>query len=156
MKRKTFEWVVNENGCFNCTSHKVGNHGYSQTSINGKNQTVPRYIYEQCLGEIPSGYVVRHKCDNRLCINIEHLEIGTVKDNQNDMVNRNRQFRPNGELNGYSKLLKSNVQEIKSLLCSGLSCVNISKMFNVSAKTINDIKHGKRWGWLEKVVSQYE
>ena len=39
-------------------------------------------------GEIPKGMVIRHKCDNPNCCNIEHLEIGTQKDNIEDMIKR--------------------------------------------------------------------
>ena len=131
MKRKAFEWIVDKNECFICTSHKVGNHGYAQTSV-GKSKTVPRYIYEQCFGEIPDGYVVRHKCDNRLCINPKHLEIGTVQENQDDMVKRNRQFRPNGERNGQSKLTQDKVLRVRELLQEGMSCISIGKLFSVS------------------------
>ena len=41
-------------------------------------------------GPVPEGLVVRHKCDNRKCVKIEHLELGTLKDNSQDMVKRDR------------------------------------------------------------------
>jgi hypothetical protein len=57
-------------------------------------------------GEIPKGMVIRHKCDNPACCNIEHLEIGTPLDNVNDMIERGRKAINiiRGTQNGQSKL----------------------------------------------------
>ena len=52
-------------------------------------------------GEITDGLVVRHTCDNRICVNPEHLEVGTHQDNMDDMVRRNRQAKGN---NHYSRV----------------------------------------------------
>ena len=38
--------------------------------------------------EIPNGFIVRHKCDNRKCCNPEHLELGTYSDNSLDTAIR--------------------------------------------------------------------
>ena len=44
-------------------------------------------------GDIPDGMVIRHKCDNKICTNPEHLEIGTPSDNAKDFQKR-RNFFP--------------------------------------------------------------
>lgn len=46
--------------------------------------------YETWVGPIKSGEVIRHRCDNRKCINPEHLETGTHADNMHDMITRGR------------------------------------------------------------------
>jgi len=49
-----------------------------------------RDFYERIKGPVPKGVVLRHNCDNRLCMNPNHLEPGTPKDNVDDMMARGR------------------------------------------------------------------
>lgn len=49
-----------------------------------------RYVYNFLCGEIPEGKYVLHKCDNRRCINPDHLFLGTQQDNVSDMVRKGR------------------------------------------------------------------
>lgn len=62
------------------------------------NEHMHRWVWAKAYGPIPSGMVVRHKCDQPLCYRLDHLEIGTVADNSRDMMERGRnggQFPPN-------------------------------------------------------------
>lgn len=52
--------------------------------------TAHRYAWMLTQGEIPNGTVVRHACDNPPCCNPAHLEIGTQRDNVEDMIRRGR------------------------------------------------------------------
>ncbi len=88
---KKLIWKENENGCWICTSHKTTGIGY----IRKGNSTMHRFIYEEMFGEIPKGMVVMHTCDNRKCINPEHLKLGTHHDNNQDMANKGRHGRSN-------------------------------------------------------------
>lgn len=64
--------------------------GYGSLSVNGRQEQAHRVSYEIAKGPIPGGLFVCHKCDNRLCINIDHLFLGTNRDNVNDMVSKRR------------------------------------------------------------------
>ena len=139
MKRKKLTWIVKDNGCWECNSHALSNN-YPNLYKDGKNVRTHRHIYEECFGEIPKGMVVRHKCDNTLCINPEHLEIGTHQDNIKDKVERNRQSK--GEKNGRSKLTKEQVLQIRKDKRMGKE---IAKDYNVSEATISLIKNNKMW-----------
>jgi hypothetical protein len=57
-----------------------------------------RFAWELAYGPIPDGLWVLHHCDNPPCVNIDHLYLGTVKDNTADMMRRGRMrhyFREN-------------------------------------------------------------
>ena len=141
------DYKVSESNCFEVTSHKPGNHGYPLIMHKKKCLPAHRKIYEEMFGEIPKGQLVRHKCDNRLCINPEHLELGTFKDNMNDKVKRGRQAK--GEQNARSKLKEYQVIEIKRILKQGSSLKHnaklLSEKYGVAVATINDIYYGNTW-----------
>ena len=49
---------------------------------------VHRDVYEAVKGPIPKGFLVRHTCDVRLCVNPDHLVLGTKRDNILDVRDR--------------------------------------------------------------------
>ena len=76
--------------CWHCTSHKPNTDGYPIAKIAGKNRRIGRLFFERFKGKIPEGKIVRHTCDNRICINPGHLILGTHADNMRDMAERGR------------------------------------------------------------------
>jgi len=76
--------------------------GYGRRKINGKHYLAHRLVWEVVNGEIPPGLCVLHRCDNPPCVNIDHLFLGTLKDNADDMLikrrgwNQNKTHCPNG------------------------------------------------------------
>ena len=138
--RKKIEYKINENGCHICTSHKATRCRYPKIWFEGKQIAVSRYIYIQNFGEIPQGFVVRHKCDNPLCINPEHLEIGTHEENMYDMVSRGRSLK--GEKHNRAKLTESQVKDIRK---SSFGCDRLSRLYKVDRSTIKSIRRGETW-----------
>lgn len=53
-----------------------------------------RVAYELWKGPIPQGLHVCHTCDNGLCVNPDHLFVGTWRDNCLDKVRKGRQPKP--------------------------------------------------------------
>lgn len=81
-------------GCWNWTARLTPG-GYGGFRYDD-NQVASRaaWVFEN--GEIPKGMQVCHRCDNRKCIKPDHLFLGTMRDNQMDKINKNRQWRPTG------------------------------------------------------------
>jgi HNH endonuclease len=65
-----------------------GNSGRSDKAYPHRKVRAHRWVYEAVHGPIPPGLVVRHKCDNRLCFKLEHLELGSVAENNADTAKR--------------------------------------------------------------------
>lgn len=85
-----FSKVEKTETCWNWTACKRGKAGYGAINVNGKVKDAHRLSYELHKGEIPEGLMVLHTCDNRLCVNPEHLFLGTAKDNWHDGFNKGR------------------------------------------------------------------
>lgn len=73
---------------------RLSRSGYGRTSeqVNGRTKDLwaHRVVYEHHNGVIPPGKMVLHSCDNRPCVEITHLRVGTAKDNAGDMADRGR------------------------------------------------------------------
>lgn len=145
---KKIEFEEVNGGCFEVTSHARLSTGYYLMKHNYKRKSIHRHVYEELFGEIPEGLVVRHKCDNRSCINPEHLELGTFQDNMNDMVERDRS--PRGVRNGNAILDEDKVREIRRLAHLGVKRSEICKMFNLkNVNNITAIKYGHSWSHVK-------
>lgn len=88
---------VDGDGCWIWTgaTHKTKGHGIIRrewTPSGGSVAYTHVVVYELTHGPIPPGLVVRHKCDNPQCCRPNHLELGTVADNNRDMVERGRHW----------------------------------------------------------------
>lgn len=77
-------------GCLNWPS-RINRDGYGFLRYKGKATGAHRMAYILYSGkDIPVGMCVCHSCDNRRCVNPEHLFLGSVKDNVQDMINKGR------------------------------------------------------------------
>jgi len=72
--------------------------GYATLMTNGNQRGAHRFSYSFFNGEIPKGMVIMHKCDNKICTNPKHLEVGTHQQNIQDAHKRG--LVKNGRLNG--------------------------------------------------------
>lgn len=63
---------------------------YGMDKINGKSMTAHRAAWIRRFGPIPDGLVVCHACDNGLCVNTDHLMLGTMKANMLDCIKKKR------------------------------------------------------------------
>lgn len=72
---KKLTLVQDERGCITPSSHKLNKDGYFRKNMGGNVFVMyHRHVWESTKGPIPEGYEINHKCKNRACCNIEHLE----------------------------------------------------------------------------------
>lgn len=139
---------VNKKGeeeCWEWTA-SLDDKGYGQLFVDWNVKrpvAVHRLSYELHKGPIPEGLLVRHKCHNSKCVNPNHLETGTQKDNMEDAVEAGRNTY--GDKNGMASLTNEQVREIKNMLNNGVKGRYIAKKFCVSEVVISNIKTGKTW-----------
>jgi HNH endonuclease len=105
-----------------------------------KTVSAHRLAYSVFKCEIPDGKIVAHSCDNRLCVNPEHLWLATHKQNSQDMVTKNRSAK--GERCGKSKLTNEQICFIRN---SDLSHRELGRIFNVSHANVGYIKRNATW-----------
>lgn len=82
-KRLTEFWdnVEKTDGCWYWRGYTNKRWGYGYSSIQGKLWRVHRFVYTLLVGDIPEGLHLDHLCKNRICVNPNHLEPVTNKEN---------------------------------------------------------------------------
>lgn len=103
-------------------------------------QLAHRVSYVVNNGKIDDGMFVLHKCDNKKCVNPNHLFLGTQKDNMMDKVAKNRQRK--GELVPQAKLKVEQVLDIRKMQGT---LQEIANKFGVSFQCVSLIKNNRRW-----------
>ncbi len=79
-QRFTSKFSVADSGCWEWTA--ASSHlGYGAVYHNGRQQGAHRAVYELLVGEIPNGLELDHLCRNPKCVNPEHLEPVTHREN---------------------------------------------------------------------------
>ncbi len=121
--------------------------GYGQFTWNGRQGYAHRFSWELHNGAIPCGLYVLHICDNRPCVNPEHLFLGTHTDNMRDAAEKGRNKYPvyYGEESPRALLTE---QQVLKIFVDGRTRVKIAQEYGVDRTTISAIKRGKNWGWL--------
>lgn len=150
-KKKMSE--ADDNGCILFIGAKDKRNGYGKFCMGSRSdgsknaKGAHRISYELFIGEIPNDSCVLHKCDVPLCVNPEHLVLGTQADNMKDMINKNRDRKviSFGSKHGNAKLNEVQVREIKIKLLEGIRVTDLGKQYNVKKENISSIKNGKTW-----------
>ena len=144
-KIRHIEYEINDHGCWVCTSHYLRG-GYPRINLNGK-KNLNRVILERSLGrKIKEGYGALHKCNNKACINPDHLYEGSSAENVRDAMEAGTCVHAKGEDIWKSKLTEAQVLEIRK---STLSGSKLGKIYAVRRGCINNIKRRDTWKHLK-------
>jgi hypothetical protein len=84
--------VAGHDECWLWTGAAMGNNGYGRFYITSR-KSVPahKYAFETTNGiTVPSDLEMLHTCDTPLCVNPNHLRVGTHKENMEDMAIKGR------------------------------------------------------------------
>jgi hypothetical protein len=111
--------------------------GYERTGL------VHRLVFIMHHGPIPDGLVVRHRCDNPPCCNIEHLELGTQAQNVADAQARDRHQR--GSRNGHAKLIEDDIRAMKQKRRAGALIADLAAEYKLSIASVSMICNGRIW-----------
>lgn len=80
LEARLWAGVEKTDSCWNWTRSGNGS-GYGRMSVAGQRVYVHRLSYVMHKGEIPAGLVIDHLCRNPSCVNPDHLEAVTHREN---------------------------------------------------------------------------
>lgn len=136
-------------GCFEWLG-RIEENGYVKVSYHGRPSWAHRVVYELANAESPGSLDVMHKCDNRRCINPNHLELGTRADNMMDCLIKDRwhtEARMKAPRSA-RKLAPSHVMAIRTKDRNGESSKSIAKEFGIDCTMVRMILNLKMWADL--------
>lgn len=130
-------WKLNPStGCWDWQRSKTPR-GYGKLAVQGRLVAAHRHSYSLSKGSIHPGSHVLHKCDNRSCVNPEHLFLGTHKDNMVDMTTKGR--------SGKAKISPEQVVIARRLAAQGHQRAVIAQMTGISYTNLCYILRGNTW-----------
>lgn len=128
-------------GCWEWIGSIHGN-GYGRFNPFRKPMYAHRFSALLKYGIVRSDLDVCHACDNRRCVNPNHLFIGTRKENMQDAARKGRTTK--GKV-FRSKLNQDEVITIREMLKNGCKTKDIADKYSVTTRTINSIRARENW-----------
>ena len=149
LKDRFLSRVDRSGDCWLWTGPQKGK-GYGYAWFKGRQRSAHRVAWQVFTGPIPEGLCVCHKCDVRACVNPDHLFLGTVADNNADMIAKGRCRYPHGEEAWGAKLTRSDVWEIRRRSATGVyTRKQIGLQYGVTGAAVAAIAKRRTWAWLE-------
>jgi hypothetical protein len=136
---------ANENGCTLWTGGTFAD-GYGCVVISRRAKRAHRLAWELHHGPIPDGLLVCHMCDTPLCVNVEHLFLGTAADNNAD---RDRKGRTRYQVGVDRYNVRLTPEEVLAIRAStGVSQYQLAATYGVARTTIQMILNRRSWAHL--------
>jgi len=123
-------------------------YGVLYTGSNPQNRYLAhRLSYHLHKGKFPKESCVLHTCDNRPCVNPEHLFLGTIADNNRDRDKKGRLVCAKGEKHGEAKLKREEVLLLRKI-AKVVTCRTLGAIFRISHSQAWRIHRGINWTHL--------
>lgn len=143
LEEKFWPYVEKTEGCWIWSGTIVEGRGQIGSIRPTKRHKAHRVSWMIHKGDIPTGLLVCHKCDNGLCVNPDHLFLGTTRDNMNDKVRKGRQYRGNRHHN--AKLTFEKAQEMRRLFSAGKTRIELCSIYGVGKEAVANVIFGEAW-----------
>lgn len=129
-------------GCHNWIAST--SNGYGRLKVRGRSCKAYRFALERIGVSIPEGAHVLHRCDNKRCVNPDHLQIANHHKNMRDRAERT--YRPDGGSQAHrAKLTDYQVSRIRSLIAIGVTQKSAGALFGVTQGAVSLIARRKTW-----------
>lgn len=149
---RLLKWIrVNQvTNCWEWQGAKTDGYGEitvgSRTDKTRRRERAHRLSYLSFTSDIPDGLFVCHKCDNRSCINPEHLFLGTHADNMEDKRKKGRCAEQGGAKNPRAKLTEQDVLSMRAERArTGKSYAKLADKYGVVPSVAQKAIKGESW-----------
>lgn len=157
--------VVKTDTCWLWTGARGPGYPYGRIARPGEKESMGahRASWELHYGPIPDGLCVCHRCDNPACVRPDHLFLGTLTDNWDDMRAKGRGSAPplhigdahpmrrypekvrRGEANNKARLTVAQVQTIRARHGRGETIRGLARAYGVTKNAVAQIVHYQTW-----------
>lgn len=123
--------------------------GYGQIEIDGRVWLAHRLVWTVRRGRIPAGLLVLHRCDTPLCVNPDHLFLGTPRDNARDSIEKGRSL---GRIPDWGvrkrRIRKLTDDQVRAIRAADGKQREIAERFGVSRSHVAMIRSGRAKGLI--------
>lgn len=145
--------VEKTDACWLWRGKCVSKKGYATITMHRVSCLIHRLSYALAFGEVPDDLSVLHRCDTPLCVNPDHLFLGTQLDNLRDCKQKGRLKLPprqRGAESPRARLTEIQAKNICALHAAGYSTPQLGRMFGVSTSCVGHMVSGRTWKMTPK------